>query len=192
MASLSENPKKPHAVFVPFPAQSHINPLLKLAKLLYHRGFYITFVNTEYNHKRLLKSKGSSYLGNLLDFCFETIPDGLPPSDTDAAQDIAALCDSTRRNSSVPFRQLLAKLNGSPGSVVPPATCVIADRVMTFTLQASQELNIPNLLFWAFGACGFMSLKLCADLTERGIIPFKDSSYLTDGSLGARWIGYLA
>ena len=32
--------------------KGHINPMLKLAKLLHHKGFYVTFVNTQYNHKR--------------------------------------------------------------------------------------------------------------------------------------------
>lgn len=53
---------KPHAICIPFPAQGHINPMLKLAKLLHHKGFHITFVNTEYNHKRLLKSRGPNSL----------------------------------------------------------------------------------------------------------------------------------
>ena len=41
---------KPHAVLIPLPFQSRIKSMLKLAKLLHHRGFHITFVNTEYNH----------------------------------------------------------------------------------------------------------------------------------------------
>ncbi|KAK4435517.1 7-deoxyloganetin glucosyltransferase [Sesamum alatum] len=183
MGSSPETCKKPHAVLVPFPTQGHLNPFLKLAKLLHHRGFHITFVNTEFNHNRLLNSKGSAFLENLPDFCFETIPDGLPPSDTDVTQSIPALCESTRKHSLVPFRELLAKLNSS--SVVPPVTCVIADGVMAFTLQAAQEINVPCVMFWTFGACGVLSMKLCTDLTDRGITPFKDSSYLTDGSLDA-------
>ena len=70
--------EKPHAVCVPFPAQGHINPMLKLAKILHYKGFHITFVNTEYNHKRLLKSRGLDSLNALPSFQFETIPDGLP------------------------------------------------------------------------------------------------------------------
>ncbi|XP_020549891.1 7-deoxyloganetin glucosyltransferase-like [Sesamum indicum] len=171
MAPAPDTCKKPHAVLVPFPAQGHLNPFLKLAKLLHHRGFHITFVNTEFNHNRLLKSKGSTFLENLPDFCFETFPDGLPPSDADATQSVPALCDSMRRNSLVPFRELLAKLNNS--WVVPPVTCVVSDGVMTFTLQAAHEMNVRCVLFWTFAACGFLSFKLCADLIDRGITPFK-------------------
>ncbi|GLT63347.1 hypothetical protein SLA2020_359200 [Shorea laevis] len=52
----------PHVVCVPFPTQGHINPMLKLAKLLHHKGFHVTFVNTDYNHRRLLRSRGPDSL----------------------------------------------------------------------------------------------------------------------------------
>ncbi|CAL5374843.1 unnamed protein product [Camellia sinensis] len=83
--------KMPHAVCIPVPAQGHVNPMLKLAKLLHYRGFHITFVNTEYSHERLLRSRGTNAVHGLPDFQFETIPDGLPPSEADSTQDIPSL-----------------------------------------------------------------------------------------------------
>ena len=59
---------KPHAVRIPYPTQSHIKAMLKFSKLLHHRGFHITFVNTEYNHQRFLKSRGPNSLDGLSDF----------------------------------------------------------------------------------------------------------------------------
>jgi len=47
---------KPHAVCIPGPVQNHLKAMLKCSNLLYHKGFYITFVNTEFNHQRFLKS----------------------------------------------------------------------------------------------------------------------------------------
>lgn len=71
--------EKPHAVCIPYPAQGHITPMLKLAKLLHScYGFHITFVNTHYNHRRLLNSGALSPQLNVPDFRFESIPDGLP------------------------------------------------------------------------------------------------------------------
>ncbi|KAJ0734212.1 putative 7-deoxyloganetin glucosyltransferase [Helianthus annuus] len=78
--------EKPHAIFIPYPAQGHINPMMKLAKLLHLKGFHISFVNTHFNHKRLLRSQGPSALDGLPDFRFYSIPDGLPPSDADSTQ----------------------------------------------------------------------------------------------------------
>ncbi|XP_042495867.1 7-deoxyloganetin glucosyltransferase-like [Macadamia integrifolia] len=176
-----EERKKPHAVCIPYPAQGHINPMLKLAKLLHHRGFYITFVNTEFNHKRLLKSRGSDSLKGLPDFQFQTIPDGLPPSDIDATQDIPALCQSTSTTCLVPFRNLLSKLNTTPH--IPPVTCVVSDGAMSFTLQAAEEIGVPEVLLWTTSACGFLAYLHYPHLMDRGFTPLKDASYLSNGYL---------
>ncbi|KAI5339919.1 hypothetical protein L3X38_019193 [Prunus dulcis] len=95
---------KPHAVCIPFPYQSHIKAMFKFAKLLHHRGFHITFVNTEFNHKRFLKSQGPNSLDGLPDFQFEAFPDSLLDSDEDATPDATLLCESIRKkNSWLPF-----------------------------------------------------------------------------------------
>ena len=164
--------EKPHVVLVPFPAQGHVTPFLKLAKLLHSKGFHITFVNTEFNHNRLLKSQGPTALDGLPDFRFETIPDGLPPSDKNATQDVPALCDSTAKNCLAPFRDLLLRLNNH-STGVPPVSCVITDGVMSFALDAAQELGIPDVLFRTTSACGFMSYLHYHELIARGLVPLK-------------------
>ncbi|KAI5339947.1 hypothetical protein L3X38_019221 [Prunus dulcis] len=98
MVSIEVADQKPHALCIPFPYQGHIRPFLKFAKLLHHRGFRFTFVNTKYNHRRFLKSLGHDTLDGLTGFHFETIPDGLPPSDSDSTQDIYSICDSINHN----------------------------------------------------------------------------------------------
>jgi hypothetical protein len=84
-----------HAVIVPFPAQSHVNALMNLAQLLAERGFFITFVNTEWIHKRMLEASATN-TNSLISLVsrgdtdheldqrrsqirFLCIPDGLPP-----------------------------------------------------------------------------------------------------------------
>ncbi|XP_004237926.2 7-deoxyloganetin glucosyltransferase [Solanum lycopersicum] len=183
MASTGAELDKPHAVCVPYPAQGHINPMLKLAKILNHKGFHITFVNTEYNHRRLLKSRGPHGFKNLPSFRFEAIPDGLPPCDADATQDIIALCKSTDTTCLGPFRELLAKLNNTCSSKVPPVSCIVSDGSNSYTLTAAQELGIPQVHFWTFAACGTLSYMHYCNLVDKGYIPLKDESYLTNGYL---------
>ncbi|KAK1557021.1 hypothetical protein Q3G72_016305 [Acer saccharum] len=173
---------KPHAVCIPYPAQGHINPMLKVAKLLHSKGFHITFVHTEYNHKRLLKSRGPNSLDGLPDFAFETIPDGLPPTDADATQDIPSLCESTSKTCLAPLRHLLSKLNNSSVGI-PPVTCVVSDGVMSFTLEATEEIGIPNVLFWTTSACGFLGYVHYANLIAKGLTPLKDERCITNGYL---------
>ncbi|KAI9120357.1 hypothetical protein K1719_007390 [Acacia pycnantha] len=59
---------KPHALLTPFPSQGHINAGLQLAKLLHLRGFFITFVNTESNHKCFLRSRDVETIQGLPEF----------------------------------------------------------------------------------------------------------------------------
>ncbi|XP_015880796.3 7-deoxyloganetin glucosyltransferase-like [Ziziphus jujuba] len=197
MGSKEVSHPKPHAVFVPYPAQGHIKPMLQLAKLFNHKGFHITFVNTEFNHNRFLKSLGPNSLNGFPDFNFETIPDGLPPSDSESTQDIPSLFNSIRKNLSLPpFLELLAKLNSSASSCssssnnnnnnnndIPPVTCIVSDRLMLFTIRAAEELGIPIVLFITIAASVFMAHSQLPALVEKGLAPLKDEVFLTNGFL---------
>jgi hypothetical protein len=163
--------QKPHIVFVPFPAQGHVNPFMQLAKLLRCNGFHITFVNTEFNHKRLVKSLGADFVKGLPDFQFETIPDGLPESDKDATQDIPMLCDSTRKNCYAPFKELVIKLNTSSPHI--PVTCIIADGNYDFAGRVAKDLGIREIQLWTASTCGFVGYLQFEELVKRGILPFK-------------------
>ncbi|XP_043690493.1 7-deoxyloganetin glucosyltransferase-like [Telopea speciosissima] len=171
MRSIGE---KPHAVFVPYPTQGHINPLLQLAELLHYRGFHITFVNTEINHERVLKSSGPNTVDHLPDFRFETIPDGLPPS---ATRDVPTLCESTSKNCLEPFRKLLDKLNDSD---VPPVTCIFFDIPMSFSLTAAEEIGVPGVGVWTASVCGFMAYLQYPQLDDRGLTVAKGVNYLSE------------
>ncbi|GFZ09737.1 hypothetical protein Acr_21g0003360 [Actinidia rufa] len=185
--AVADDDNKPHAVLIPFPAQSHMKALMKVAKLLHKRGFYITFVNTEFNQNRLIKARSGSsesphdFLSSLPNFQFRTIPDGLPPSHPDATQDVGLLCGSIRRNFLAQFRKLVSQLNELDTN--PRVTCILSDVVMPFTITAAEELGIPVALFCPFAACGFMGFHQYRALLDKGITPLKDTSYLTNGYL---------
>ncbi|KAJ9560404.1 hypothetical protein OSB04_005564 [Centaurea solstitialis] len=174
--------QKPHAVCIPFPAQGHINPMLKLAKILHSKGFYITFVNTEFNHRRLCKVLGFDTLNRHPSFKFETIPDGLPAAENvDATQDIPSLCKYTSETCLEPFKKLISRLNDTTS--IPSVSCIVSDGIMSFTLDAANELGIPEVLFWTTSACGFLAYAHYSNLMEKGLFPLKDSIDLTNGYL---------
>ncbi|KAL6144102.1 hypothetical protein ACLB2K_054797 [Fragaria x ananassa] len=187
---MSEVANKPHVVCIPIPVQSHIKAMLKLAKLLHYKGFHITFVNTEFNHKRFLKSLGPNSLDGLPDFQFNTIPDGLPVSDEDATQDLSLLGESIMKNFLAPFRELVMKLNDNVTAATstnivsnPPVTCIACDGLMLFATKVAEELGIPIALLFPFAACAFMGYKQYPTLVEKGLAPLKDESCLTNGFL---------
>lgn len=162
---------KPHAVCIPLPAQGHINPMLLLAKLLHFHGFHITFIHTEFNYHRLIHSRGLDSLGGSPDFRFETITDGLPPTNMRGIQDLPDLCLALLVHGLRSFRDLIMKLNAR--SDVPPVTCVISDGVMSFTLEVAEEFGIPEMVLFTPSACGMLGYLHFEDLKERGYFPLK-------------------
>ncbi|XP_059655924.1 7-deoxyloganetin glucosyltransferase-like [Cornus florida] len=173
--------EKPHAICIPFPAQGHVNPMMQLTKLLYSRGFDITFVNTEFNYKRLLKSKGPDAVKDSPGYRFRTIPDGVPPSNPDATQSVTELLYYTTKHSVVPLRELIQELNSMEDS--PPVSLVISDGLMCFAIQVARELGIPEAQFWTASACGYLGYLQFGELVKKGIFPLKDEKDITNGHL---------
>jgi hypothetical protein len=167
---MEEVDQKPHAVCVPAPFQSHIKAMLKFSKLLHHKGFRITFVNTEFNHRRFLKSRGPNSMDGFPDFRFVTIPDSVPSSDPNASQDVPSLFDSVMKNFLAPFSDLLAKLNTANN---PPVTCIVSDGFMPFTVTAAQEIGIPIAMLFTVSACCLMSCVHFPLLRDKGFTPLK-------------------
>ncbi|KAF7848741.1 hypothetical protein BT93_L1603 [Corymbia citriodora subsp. variegata] len=176
-----ESASKPHAVCIPTPAQSHIGGMLKLAKLLHHKGFHISFVNTEFNHRRLARARGPQFMNGMLnDFQFLTISDGLPPSDADAIQDVSMLCDSARNYMVGPFGDLVSSLGANPS--VPPVTCIVSDGFMTLTTSpVASKFGIPLIHLFTIPGCALMAVKQLRALGENGLAPLTDESQLMNG-----------
>lgn len=145
--------------------------MLQLAKLLHANGFHITFVHTDFNCGRLVRSHTSDVVKGLPGFRFESIPDGLPPSSADSTQDIPSLCKSTTINCLSHFRRLLSDLSDDHRS--PPVSCIVSDALMSFTLDAAQERGIPEVLLWTASACSCLSYLNFRHLVNRGLVPLK-------------------
>ncbi|KAG6425043.1 hypothetical protein SASPL_115466 [Salvia splendens] len=73
---------------------------------------------------------------------------------------------------------LINGLNGSPNC--PDVSCIVSDGVMSFTLDAAEQLRIPEVVFFTSSACGFMGYCHFPELVARGLFP------LAGGGLGGR------
>ena len=163
--------KKPHVVCIPVPAQSHIKCMLKLARVLHHTGLDVTFVNTQSNHKRLLKSAGSHDLDDVPGFHFKTVPDGLPSTpdaDNIPNQTWRQLSNYLATNFFDSFLNLVSEFE-------IPVTCIISDGLMNFakTYDLANTLNVPIILYWTLSASGFMGYYQAKVLVEKGLVPLK-------------------
>ncbi|KAK6945751.1 hypothetical protein RJ641_013295 [Dillenia turbinata] len=162
---------KPHVVCIPSPFQGHINPMLKLAQLLHHRGFHITFVHTEFILQRLIDSKSLDSVNRFNSFQFATISDGLPPTSTRTVLDFPALAISMPIHGLKSFRDLIIRLNNSPNN--HPVSSIISDASMWFTLKVAEEFGIPEFLLHTHGACAVLGYLQFEELIKRGYLPLK-------------------
>ncbi|CAM0909507.1 unnamed protein product [Alopecurus aequalis] len=172
---------RPHAVVVPYPGSGNINPALQLAKLLHRHGVYITFVNTEHNHHRVQATEGAAALLGRDGFRFETIPDGLVEAVRDAGEYDIGLSVATSSRCAEPLRALVLRLNGTPS--IPPVTCLVPTALMSFALDVARELGVPSMVLWGCSAASLMGQMKLRELKERGYVPLKDESLLTNGHL---------
>ncbi|KAJ0579873.1 hypothetical protein HanPI659440_Chr04g0147641 [Helianthus annuus] len=152
------NQKKPHVLFIPFPAQSHVKCMLKLARLLNHKGLDVTFINTQSNHKRLITSGGTRWLDDTPSFRFKTVPDGVPSSTEDGVEHTQTIVELWNYMGTTFYDSLLDVLSGLETS-------------------AAEMLKIPVILFWTMAACGFMGFYQVKVLKEKELVPLKGSIF---------------
>ncbi|VAI76174.1 unnamed protein product [Triticum turgidum subsp. durum] len=162
---------RPHAVVVPFPGSGNINPALQLAKLLHRHGVYITFVNTEHNHRVMETTEGAAAVRGSEGFQFEAIPDGLVEADRDAGDYDLVLSAATSHRCAGPLRELILRVNGRAG--VPPVTCVVPTALMSFALDVARELAVASMVLWGGSAASLMGHMRLRELKERGYLPLK-------------------
>ncbi|KAG0592454.1 hypothetical protein M758_1G246600 [Ceratodon purpureus] len=129
-----------HAVIIPYPAQGHMTPSFQLAKKLVGLGFRITFVNTEHNHDRIMKSRSKANMEPDKNIKFVPVSDGLP-EDHPRLRDLTAFCDATLKMGPA-FEELFLSL-----MLESPITCVIRDIRFSGVHAVAKKLGLPIVAF---------------------------------------------
>ncbi|KAG0522680.1 hypothetical protein BDA96_07G058500 [Sorghum bicolor] len=188
---------QPHVVVVPYPGSGNINPALQLALLLRHHGVFVTFVVTEHNLRRAQAAATEEGAVSGCDddaFRIETIPDGLVDADRDQQDYDLGLSKATTHRCAAPLRELVARLRGGGSGAtpdVPPVTCVLPTALMSFALEVARELGVPSMVLWTSSAAALMGHMRLRELRERGYLPLKDDSCLTNGYLETTMIDWI-
>ncbi|CAL1387711.1 unnamed protein product [Linum trigynum] len=158
----------PHVLIFPFPAQGHITSMLNLAELLCLSNLRVTFLNSDYNHRRLLQftSVQSRFAVYPELFYMLGIADGLPTDHPRSGEQILDLFESMRSVTKPLFKDLLL-------SIRPPLDCVISDGGLDFPLDVAGEVGIPVVHFRTIGASCFWTYFCIPDLIEAGELPIQ-------------------
>ncbi|KAL7253287.1 hypothetical protein ACSBR1_007757 [Camellia fascicularis] len=164
----------PHVLIFPLPAQGHVNSMLKLAELLCLSDFHVTFLVSDHVHNRLLRQTNvHKRFEHYPRFRFETISDGIPTESSRSGTDfLTELIDSLRTVIKPLFRELFCSNRLSYEST-RPVTCIIADGVLSFTIDVAEEMGIPIVYFRTISACAFWAYFCIPRLIESCDLPFK-------------------
>ena len=159
--------REAHVFIFPLPLQGPVNNMLKLAEILSINQIKVTFLNTDYIHQRLITHTDASIrFRNYPDFCFRTVPDGLPEDNPRTGDQIGNLLESMDASAVPIFREMLL-------TAETPVTCLIADGIFTFATDVAAEIGAPLLYFDTVSPCGFRTYLLLPKLIETGEVPFK-------------------
>ncbi|XP_059670689.1 UDP-glycosyltransferase 83A1-like [Cornus florida] len=129
---------KPHVLAVPSPAQGHVIPLMELAQRLITAGFSVTFVDTEFDHRRVTNAfSEKKSIGDEIHLV--SIPDGL--ASWEDKNDLGKLWEATFRVMPAKLEELIVKINESDG-----------DESMGWALEVAEKLRIRRAAFWPAAA----------------------------------------
>uniref|UniRef100_A0A0C9S6N1 TSA: Wollemia nobilis Ref_Wollemi_Transcript_14511_1723 transcribed RNA sequence n=1 Tax=Wollemia nobilis TaxID=56998 RepID=A0A0C9S6N1_9CONI len=166
-------PRPPHAVVVSFPSQGHVNPLIAFAKLIAARGFFVTFVNTEWSERRMFRPPNDAKAVSCqlqqrgLQIRFLSIPDDLPPNHPR----VQAICEYFHAMEKL--GPGIISLLQSNANEAPPITCIVTDCFMACTHEVATALGVPRVVFWTYCASAAIALSHSRLLLDKRYIPIK-------------------
>ncbi|KAM0865543.1 hypothetical protein ACQ4PT_043200 [Festuca glaucescens] len=127
---------QPHVMLLPFPAQGHVMPLMELSHRLLDHGLEVDFVNTDFNHDRVLKAMAAK-TGAVPDgIHMISFPDGMGP-DGDRT-DIPVLANGLPAAMLGPLEEMIRSKK---------IKWVIADVSMCWALELADTAGVRVALF---------------------------------------------
>ncbi|CAK9326410.1 unnamed protein product [Citrullus colocynthis] len=136
-----------HILTIPYPAQGHVIPLLEMSLCLAKHGFEITFVNTEYNHKRVVGALAeTNHIGDG-HLHLVSLPDGMKPGED--RNDLGKLTETMLQVMPMKLEELINTINGLGGNDI---TGVIADENLGWALEVAEKMRIRRVAFWPAAA----------------------------------------
>ncbi|KAG5533464.1 hypothetical protein RHGRI_027590 [Rhododendron griersonianum] len=167
-------PVPPYVLIFPLPLQGHVNSTLKLAELLSLAALHVTFLLSDFSHRRLLRhtdtlSRFSQYPG----FWFETISDGLPDDHPRVGERSMDIMPSIKNVMAPLFKEMMVATDCLRSEHWWPVTCIIADGVLSFAGDFALENGIQLVYFRTISACAFWAYFCLQEIIEAGEVPLK-------------------
>ncbi|KAK2634633.1 hypothetical protein Ddye_029425 [Dipteronia dyeriana] len=157
--------RQPHVLVIPYPAQGHVMPLMKLSMKIAEHGVKVTFVITEFIEAKIMASMPEKAWWSQI-IRFVSIPDGLEGEDD--RKDAAKTRETMLRVMPGHLKNLIDKVNQSnDGGQIK---CVLADTTVGWVLEVAKKMGIPGTAVTPAGPGGVALSLHIPKLIEAGII----------------------
>ncbi|XP_054804314.1 UDP-glycosyltransferase 83A1-like [Prosopis cineraria] len=154
---------KPHVLVIPYPVQGHVIPLMELSLSLVKHGIKVTFLNTKYNHERIISSfpEGSDIESQL---CLVWIADS---SESAEKTKKPVTTGEVLKHMPGKVEELIDCMNGSETEKI---NCVLADQSIGWALDIAEKKGIWRAAFCPAAAAQLVLGLIIPKLIENGII----------------------
>ncbi|KAJ9677549.1 hypothetical protein PVL29_022507 [Vitis rotundifolia] len=151
-----------HVLVIPYPAQGHVSPLMKLAHRISDHGIKVTFVTTESIHARLMAAMPDKD-EELSQMQLVSIPDPWVNK-----KDLVHVTNSILTVMPLHLKDLIEKVNQT--NVDEQITYVVADTAIGWALEVAKKMGIEGSALWPAGPITLAMGLHIPKLIEAGII----------------------
>ncbi|ESW23308.1 hypothetical protein PHAVU_004G035900 [Phaseolus vulgaris] len=155
---------------LPLPAQGHVNPMMTFSQKLLENGCKVIFVNTDFNHRRVVSSMVEQQDCSSLDeqesvLKLVSIPDGLGPDED--RNDQAKLYEAIPKTMPGALEKLIEDIHLKGENKI---NFIVADLCMAWALDVGSKLGIKGAVLCPASAAIFTLVYSIPVLIDEGII----------------------
>ncbi|XP_065854475.1 UDP-glycosyltransferase 82A1 [Euphorbia lathyris] len=151
--------KRPKIILIPYPAQGHVNPMVKLAFILLNSGFEPVIITPQFIHRRIISTMDPT--ANIL--CI-SIPDELP-NEKQVSRDFFAI-EKTLENTFPAHLETFLRKFCEDGEV----SCMIVDLLASSAIDVGRRCGVPVAGFWPAMLATYHLILAIPDMITTGLI----------------------
>ncbi|XP_030543912.1 UDP-glycosyltransferase 82A1 [Rhodamnia argentea] len=183
-------PRRPKVILVPYPAQGHVTPMLKLASILHSHGFDPVLVTPESIHRRISHHAVDRATAEAI--AFVPIPDGSGADDDGKPRDFFSVERAMEDVMPVHLERLVGELDVVDGGVA----LMVVDLLASFAIEVGNKCGVPTAGLWTAMLATYKLVTAIPELVRAGHIsdcgiPQKESQVRQNPSLTTQDLPWL-
>ncbi|XP_074359175.1 UDP-glycosyltransferase 83A1-like [Apium graveolens] len=162
-----------HVLAVPYPAQGHVIPMMELSRKLVQHGCKVTFVNTDFIHRRVTNALSSKEDDMEDGIELVSIPDGLELGDD--RFNLGKLMESMLTLMPGKLEELIQNAKNDDNTRF---SCVVAEGGTGWALEVAKKMGLKTVAFCPVSASTAVVASSIPNLIENGFIDSEDGTIL--------------